>query len=138
MGGRFATALSAFIILAALVFAALVALRTGTGHLGSYDLTARMDDAAGLRVGTEVCISGLKVGRITRLSLDGKARHALVTLRVRDDLALPADSTVTVTTPVMSDVALTITPGHSTRTVAPGGRIAQWHAPARAPHFTGS
>jgi len=138
MGSWAENTLSAIIMIAALVFLVFMVRATGTGHLGSYGLVAQMNDAAGLRVGTDVRISGIKVGRVAGLSLDASGRKALVELRVRDDLALPADSTVMVSTPVMSDVALTITPGHAARTIPPGGHIPQWHAPEKPPHFTGS
>lgn len=138
MGSWAENTLSAAIMIAALIFLVFMVRITGTGHLGSYGLVAQMTDAAGLRVGTDVRISGVKVGRVAGLSLDAPGRKALVELRVRDDLALPADSTVVVSTPVMSDVALTITPGHATKTIPPGGRIPQWHAPAKPSHFTGS
>ena len=132
----FENGFSAIVIVLAAVFLGYMLQSTGTGHLGSYGLVARMDNAAGLRVGTDVRISGMKVGRVSGLSLDPRTHSALVQLRVRDDLALPLDSTVAVTVPVMSDVELTITPGRAAGTITPGGDIGQ---PAkRARPYTGS
>jgi phospholipid/cholesterol/gamma-HCH transport system substrate-binding protein len=136
--GLFNTVLSATIIVVAVVFFGFILYRTGTGHMGSYHLVARMDNAAGLRVGTDVRISGVKIGRVAALSLDSARRAALVDIEVRDDLALPADSTVTVSSQMMSDVSLTITPGHAVPTIPPGGRVAQWRAPRKPPRFVGS
>jgi phospholipid/cholesterol/gamma-HCH transport system substrate-binding protein len=76
--GLFNTVLSATIIVVAVVFFGFILYRTGTGHMGSYHLVARMDNAAGLRVGTDVRISGVKIGRVAALSLDSARRAALV------------------------------------------------------------
>lgn len=137
-GNWFETGLSGLVVVVAIVFLGFMMDRTGTGHFGSYELVAQMDDAVGLRVGTDVRISGVKIGRVAGLSLDASGRKARVTIRVRDDLALPADSTVAVSTPLMSDVALTVTPGHAARTIAPGGTIGPRKPAPKAPHFTGS
>lgn len=135
-GNLFETLLSAMVIVAAVAFGAFMAWQTGTGHFGSYALVAHMDGAAGLRVGSDVRISGVKIGRVTALDLD-RDRKARVTLQVRDDLALPADSTAVVAAQVMSDPALVITPGHAAGRIAPGGTIGAV-TPATGRPFTGS
>ncbi|HVW72222.1 MAG TPA: MlaD family protein [Rhizomicrobium sp.] len=136
-GNMFETLLSAAVVGIALVFGGFMAWQTGTGHFGSYNLTARMDNVAGLRVGSDVRISGVKVGRVSALALDA-GRKALVTMQVRDDLALPADSIAAVGAQVMSDPALIITPGHAKQPIPAGGEIGAWHPKLPRRPFTGS
>jgi phospholipid/cholesterol/gamma-HCH transport system substrate-binding protein len=123
IGSLFETIISALVILIALFFLAYVYLRTSTGHLGSYDLMVRMPNAAGLDVGNDVLVGGVKVGSVISLSLDPVDYSALIDVRVRDDLSLSVDSTPSVASSVMGDVALAITPGHANHMVEPGGSL---------------
>ena len=129
----FETILSAFVILVALGFLLFMQVRTGTGHFGSYSLTLRIPSAAGLDIGRDVRVGGVKVGSVSRLSLDGRDYSAMVDVTVRDDLFLPADSTAAVTVTALGDVYLTINPGHAARTVQPGGTLIAVPAKRRAP-----
>ncbi len=72
-GNWFETIVSALVILVALTFLAFMHSRTGTGHFGSYSLTLCLPSAAGLDVGKDVRVDGVKVGSISRLSLDAKS-----------------------------------------------------------------
>jgi ABC-type transporter Mla subunit MlaD len=60
---------------------------------------------------------------VTGLSLDQSSYRALVTIRIRDDLALPADSAAAVSSSALGDVFLTLTPGHQAGTIPAGGMI---------------
>src|SRR6516225_1466066 len=93
VGTWFETILSTLIILVAVAFLVFVYASTGTGHFGSYPLALRLPTAAGLDVGRDVRVGGVKVGSISRLSLDPVSYSAIVEIIVRDDLSLPVDST---------------------------------------------
>ena len=90
-GNWFETIVSALVILVAAAFIVFVYAQTGTRHFGSYSLTLRMPSAAGLDVGKDVRVGGVKVGSISRLSLDRRDYSAVVDVDVRDDLLLPTD-----------------------------------------------
>ena len=105
---------------AAVLFLAFMSVRTGTGRLTSYALTGRIPNAAGLLVGSDVRIGGVKVGHISDLSLDQQRRLAVVQMQVRDDLRIPGDSRLVVEAPVGGSLYLTIKPGHGAA-IAPGG-----------------
>jgi len=122
-GNWFETILSALVVVIAVAFTAFMYARTGTGHLGSYFLNLRMPSATGLDVGKDVRVGGVKVGAVSRLSLDGRDYSAIVQVSVRDDLFLPADSTAQVTVTPLGEVYLTINPGHATRSIPPGGML---------------
>jgi phospholipid/cholesterol/gamma-HCH transport system substrate-binding protein len=131
----FDTILAAGMILAALAFVTFMYVRTGTGRLASYELTARIPNAAGLDLGSDVRIGGVKVGRISGLSLDQSRHLAVVHMKERDDLAIPADSRLVVEAPLGGSLYLTIRPGHGAA-IAPGGSFpspAPTKRPANAP-----
>jgi phospholipid/cholesterol/gamma-HCH transport system substrate-binding protein len=132
-GNWFETIISALIIMVAVGFLVFVYARTGTGHLGSYPLAIRLPTAAGLDVGKDVRVGGVKVGSISSLSLDPVHYSAIVEISVRDDLSLPVDSTATVSSTVLGESYLAIAPGHSTRSASPGTVLGQPPAKAVAP-----
>lgn len=120
----FDTMLAAAMIVVAACFLIFMEVRTGTGRLTSYGLEGRVANAAGLRVGTDVRLGGVKIGRIISLSLDPKSYQAVIGFEVRDDLALPRDSYLTLTAPVVGDMYLTVVPGRSDEFVKPNGTLA--------------
>jgi len=71
-------------------FAALFFLTTQTTSRGitfftsppHYDLTAKFDNIADLKVGAPVSMSGVEVGRVTKIAFDSKEYKAVVTMRI--------------------------------------------------------
>src|SRR5580692_11650250 len=73
----------------ALGFAALLFLTTQTTSRGisfasppHYDLTAKFDNIADLKVGAPVSMSGVEMGRVTKIAFDSKQYKAVVTMRM--------------------------------------------------------
>lgn len=132
-GTWFETVLSALMVLVAVAFLVFGYARTGTGHLGSYPLAVRLPTAAGLEVGKDVRVGGVKVGTVSSLSLDPASFSAIVEIGVRDDLPLPVDSTAAVASTVLGEVYLVITPGHAMKIAAPGATIGQIRAKIATP-----
>jgi len=112
-GNLFETIISALVIAIALAFGIYFFVQTGTGHFGSYALRTNMADASGLSAGSEVRLSGAKIGSVSTVSLDKKSYRAVVEIRIRDDLFVPVDSTVTVSASAMGEIYLALKPGHS-------------------------
>jgi phospholipid/cholesterol/gamma-HCH transport system substrate-binding protein len=70
-------------------FAALFFLTTQTTSRGisfasppHYDLTAKFDNIGDLKVGAPVSMSGVEMGRVTKIAFDSKEYKAVVTLRM--------------------------------------------------------
>lgn len=116
----FDTVLAAAMIVVAAVFLAFVQVRTGTGRLASYEFTAQLPTAGSLSLGSDVRLSGMKVGSISGLSLDPVRYTALVRITLRDDIRLPVDSVLTVAAPALGNSYLSISPGRSSRLVGAG------------------
>ena len=124
-GNVFETIVSALVIVVAIVFLGFILLRTGTGHLGSYELRVRLADAGGMKTGSEVRLGGTKIGSVSSLWLDPADYSAVLSVRVRDDLALPVDSRAAISASALGDQYLTVTPGHSGKTLLPGEEFGQ-------------
>ncbi|MGB6309848.1 MAG: outer membrane lipid asymmetry maintenance protein MlaD [Steroidobacteraceae bacterium] len=71
-------------------FAALFFLTTQTTSRGlnffssppHYDLTAKFDNIGDLKVGAPVSMSGVEMGRVTKIGFDSKEYKAVVTMRI--------------------------------------------------------
>ena len=126
-GNLFETIISALVIVIAVAFFIYFLGQVGTGHLGSYALRVSLPDASGLSIGSEVRLSGVKVGSVIGLELDQKSYRAIVEIKVRDDLQLPVDSRASVTPSALGEIYLTLTPGHAVRKVPEGGVLGLPH-----------
>jgi phospholipid/cholesterol/gamma-HCH transport system substrate-binding protein len=87
-------------------FAALFFLTTQTTSRGlsfasppHYDLTAKFDNIADLKVGAPVSMSGVEIGRVARIDLDSKEYKAAVLIRVNAKYnQIPTDSDASIYT----------------------------------------
>lgn len=131
-GNLFETIISALVVVVAIGFMVFFVNRTSTGHLGSYGLKVSMADASGLSPGSEVRLAGVKVGSVTGLTLESMSYRAVVEIRIRDDLALPADSTAAVSSSALGGIYLALVPGRSTITLGEGAMIGRPAAPHKA------
>jgi len=122
-GNLFETIISALVILVAIGFMVFFVNRTSTGHLGSYGLKVSMADASGLSEGSEVRLAGVKVGSVTGLTLEPVSYRAVVEIRIRDDLSLPADSRAAVSSSALGGLYLALVPGRSAATLGEGATI---------------
>ncbi|MFN3371198.1 MAG: outer membrane lipid asymmetry maintenance protein MlaD [Sphingomonadaceae bacterium] len=98
--------------------------RTGLGGGGTYELTARFPNATGISVGSDVRVSGLKVGTVTAQRLDPVSFQAVVTLAVNRGVELPADSSAAITSEgLLGGSYIALVPGGDTERLAPGDEI---------------
>jgi phospholipid/cholesterol/gamma-HCH transport system substrate-binding protein len=115
------TVIGAIVIAVAVIFLAFAYMRTGTGGFSGYELNARMPKVDGLGIGTDVRLGGIKIGSISDLTLDPKTYLVTVHMRIRDDIKIPSDSSVLVTSAgILGSSYLSITPGGEDKMMAPG------------------
>ncbi len=99
--------------------------RTGGGQrVGSIKVAALFPNASGVSQGTDVRISGLKVGSVTKLSLDPQSYQVKVEIALNPDVKLPADSSAAVTSEgLLGSTFIAFTPGGSTTLLKTGDVI---------------
>lgn len=99
--------------------------RTGGGQrVGSIKVVALFPNASGVSQGTDVRISGLKVGSVTKLSLDPQSYQVKVEIALNPDVKLPADSSAAVTSEgLLGSTFIAFTPGGSTTLLKTGDVI---------------
>ncbi len=106
------------------VFLAFALGRTGASGSDSYHLTARFPNASGISVGSDVRVSGLKVGSVTAQKLDPQSYQAVVTLSVDTNVKLPLDSSAAITSEgLLGGSFIALVPGGDPEQLAPGDEI---------------
>jgi phospholipid/cholesterol/gamma-HCH transport system substrate-binding protein len=63
----------------------------------NFPLKAKFANIDGIKIGSDVKIGGLKVGKVTGIELNSKTFEVEVDLVVQDDLKIPTDSSLSVT-----------------------------------------
>ena len=118
------TLIGAVVVAVAVAFLAFAYYRTGSGSLSGYEVLARLPKVDGLGIGTDVRISGIKVGSVSDLVLDPKNYLVTVHMNVRSDIKLPTDSSMMITSSgILGSSYLSIAPGGDDKLIAPGGYI---------------
>jgi phospholipid/cholesterol/gamma-HCH transport system substrate-binding protein len=98
---------------------------TGGGPSGgSYALSASFRSADGISVGSEVRLAGVQVGTVTQMALNPQTFRAETTFTVRDDVELPDDSAIAISSEgLLGGNFVEIIPGGSPFNYAPGDQI---------------
>lgn len=93
------TILGAIVAVIAVGFFAFAAAQAGqTGGRGRYDLVARFQRVDGVAVGSDVRVSGVKVGVVRAVSLDTDTYLARLTLTIDNGVQVLDDSTARIAT----------------------------------------
>jgi phospholipid/cholesterol/gamma-HCH transport system substrate-binding protein len=110
------------VLIVAVGFLAYAISNSGTGAGGAgYPLYASFDNIAGLNVGSDVRLAGVKIGSVQAESIDPKTYLARVTLGIRQGIALPRDSGVSVSSEsLLGGVYLAVSPGADEQMLKPG------------------
>jgi phospholipid/cholesterol/gamma-HCH transport system substrate-binding protein len=118
------TLIGAVVVVVAATFLFFAYTSTNSAVVNSYELDAKFQRVDGLNVGTDVRLSGIKIGSVSALTLDPKTYQATVHLNIRNDVKLPDDSSIMVTsTGLLGNSYLSVSPGGSDTMLAAGSSI---------------
>lgn len=97
-------------------------IRSGPG----YEVGAAFFKIGGLSTGSDVRISGVKVGTVVERRLDPDTFDAVVTMRIGNDLKLPDDTVASIASEgPLGGKYVRLQPGTSQTTIESGGTIAK-------------
>lgn len=106
--------------------------------ISGYELTARFDRVDGLQTGSDVRISGIRVGTVTRQSLDAKNYLAVVQMAISNDVRLPTDSVAEIASEsLLGGRYLAIVPGGAEDMLKAGSEIAFTQSPVNLESLIG-
>jgi phospholipid/cholesterol/gamma-HCH transport system substrate-binding protein len=110
----------------------------GLSTSGGLVLHATFEQIGGLAERAPVVISGVKVGRVTKIELSDDLR-ARVTLDVDQKLALPSDTSASIRTAgLLGDQFIELQPGAEDALLEPGGEIAMTESALSIESLVGS
>ncbi|MCF8486237.1 MAG: outer membrane lipid asymmetry maintenance protein MlaD [Rhodobacteraceae bacterium] len=91
---------------------------------GGYALKASFRSVDGIAVGSDVRMAGLKIGRITELSLNPQTFFADATIVLPESIQLPEDSAILISSEgLLGGNFVEIVPGGALDVLAPGAEI---------------
>jgi len=123
------TIMGAVVLVVAAVFLFFAYTTTQVNGAGGTEYVAQFDRVDGLRDGSDVKISGVKVGTVKSQTLDPKTFLATVKISIDPRIKLPEDSVAIVASPgLLGDNFLSIEPGNEDKIIPPGGRITHTQA----------
>lgn len=119
------TILGAIVAAVAIGFLAFAVTRAGSAEAaGGYEVVARFQRADGVAVGSDVRISGVKVGAVSKVALDPETYFARITMTVDPAVKLPDDSSAKVAADgLLGGAYVSLDAGGSETMLAPGGEI---------------
>ncbi len=104
--------IGALVLVLAIGFFTFTYNRVEVGNMEGYELVAKFDRIDGLQVGSDVRMSGIKVGTVLGQELDKENFLAVVRFSVIPDVALPIDSSASVTSEgLLGGHYLSLSPG---------------------------
>ena len=91
---------------------------------GGYEVTAKFNRIDGITLGSDVRMSGIKIGTVAGQELDPQTFLAVLVLSINSDIELPDDSSVKISTEgLLGGSYVNIEPGGSFDLVADGGEL---------------
>jgi phospholipid/cholesterol/gamma-HCH transport system substrate-binding protein len=120
------TAVGFFIIIGLLCLAYLSVNLGDVELFGTkqYPIKARFNNISGLKEGSEVDIAGVKVGKVSKISLENY--QAIVELMINPDVKIQDDSIASIRTQgIIGDKYIKISPGGSEDYIKPAGVLSE-------------
>lgn len=98
--------------------------RGGMSIAQGYDLHAAFRSLEGVQVGADVRMAGVRVGKISAITLNPQSFYAEATVRLSGDIQIPDDSAILVNSDgLLGGAYVEIAPGGSLTNFAPGDEI---------------
>jgi phospholipid/cholesterol/gamma-HCH transport system substrate-binding protein len=118
------TIVGAMVLVVAGAFVFYAFAKSDRSSADGYDLVARFGRIDGLKRGSDVTLSGVKVGTVTAIDLDRKTYQAVVHLGVTSGLQLPDDTNAKIVSEsLLGGMVVVLEPGADTKMLPAGGEI---------------
>lgn len=119
------TLTGAVVLLAAVYFLVFAADRTqAVSSSDTYTLMAEFDKVGELSIGSDVRVSGIKVGSVSDLQLDPDTYNAVATIEIESSVLLPFDSTARIeSASLLGGNFLSVVPGAEFDMMVDGDRF---------------
>lgn len=118
------TIIGAVVLIVAAVFLIYAYAAGEKSSVAGYEIIAKFNRVDGLKKGSDVRMSGIKIGSVIRQKLDPRSYLAVVTFSVSNDIKLPLDSSAQISSDgLLGDKYLSLQPGADEQMLGDGGEI---------------
>ena len=137
-GNVIETVMGAVVLVVAALFLLFAYNTSQLRSVQGYELTANFEHIDGIRQGTDVRISGIKVGSVLETTLDPKTFLATVRMSVEPSVKLPDDTVAEIiSSGLLGDKYMSLVPGGSDKDLPPGGQIKYTQSSVSLEHLIG-
>jgi phospholipid/cholesterol/gamma-HCH transport system substrate-binding protein len=113
--------MGAVVLLVAGAFIVFVYNTAGLRATDGYSLIGKFDRIDGLNEGSDVRLSGIKVGTVVKQELDPQTYLAVVTMNIKPEVKLPKDSSAQISSDgLLGDKYMSLSPGAEDDMLKPG------------------
>jgi len=118
------TIVGAVVLVVAVAFVFYAFAKSDRPSADGYDIVARFGRVDGLKRGSDVTLSGVKVGTVTGIDLDRKTYQAVVHMVVSAGVDLPTDTNAKIVSEsLLGGMEIVLEPGADKKMIARGGEI---------------
>ncbi len=118
------TLMGAAVIVVAVFFFVFAYNTADIGAVDGYPISAKFDRIDGIHEGSDVRMSGIKIGTVTTQAIDPQTYLAVVTMSIDRAIKLPLDTSASITADgLLGEKYLTLSPGGEDEIIPPGGEI---------------
>lgn len=137
-GNVIETVMGAVVLVVAALFLFFAYTTSQLRSVPGYMVSANFEHIDGIRDGSDVRISGIKVGSVLDLTLDPKTFLATVRMSVEPSVKLPDDTVAEiVSSGLLGDKYMSLVPGGSDKDIPPGGQIKYTQSSVSIEHLIG-
>ena len=118
------TLLGAIVVVVAAAFLTFAFTQSDVGAVKGYELVVKFERADGVSVGSDVRVGGIKVGTVTKETLDPATYLAILHLSIDSAVKIPSDSLSKIASEsLLGGKYLAIVPGADDKMLKPGEEI---------------
>lgn len=118
------TVIGAVVIAVAVLFFVFAYQAADLDQVEGYSVTARFDRIDGITPGSDVRISGVRIGSVTTIDLDPVTYLAVVQMSIRPGIELPLDTVAVIASEsLLGGRYMALEPGAEFDMIEPGGLI---------------
>jgi phospholipid/cholesterol/gamma-HCH transport system substrate-binding protein len=137
-GNVIETVMGAVVLVVAALFLFFAYSTSGMRSVQGYQVSADFEHIDGIHDGSDVRISGIKIGSVLGTTLDPKTFLATVRMSVEPVVKLPDDTVAEiVSSGLLGDKYLSLVPGGSDKDIAPGGKVKFTQSSVSLEHLIG-
>ena len=118
------TIMGAVVLVVAAAFIVIAFSSGEVQQVSGYRVVAEFDDATGVSSGSDVRMSGVKIGSVSRIDLDKDTYFANVTMSIDESVQLPTDTSARILSDgLLGNTYVALEPGGAMENLEDGGRI---------------